>query len=168
MTESLPHTSRRRARAMATSRPTPTVRPLADSDFFAWVGLYSGYLREMGVQFTDERALRTWQSIQQISQLQAFVVERSGHLAGFALATPHLGALDGFLRLELGAIYVEQMDTDTASLEALVEALNNHAASVGASKLLWRAPASNDMYLRMSNQFGSLTDFGTYEMPIHG
>lgn len=153
---------------MAASRPTPTVRPLTDADFFAWIGLYNGFLTEMGVHFTDERALRLWQSMHRISELQAFVVERSGHLAGFTFATPHLNSFDGFLQLEIGAIYVEQMDSDGASLEMLVGALIEHAASIGATKLLWRMPPSNDSYLRMSSQFGTLTDLGTYEMPVHG
>lgn len=166
MTESLPRTSRRSARATAASRPTPTVRPLSDSDFFAWVGLYSGYLSQMGVPFTDERALRTWQSLHHIAELEAFVVERSGHLAGFTYATPLLNPFDGFLALEIGAIYVEQMDSDGAALETLVGALHEHAASIGATKLLWRLPPSNDSYLRMSRQFGALTEFGTYEMPV--
>lgn len=168
MTESLPSTSRRRARAMAANRPRPTVRPLSDADFFAWVGLYNGYLAKVGVPFTDERALRTWQSMQHITELQAFVVERSGHLTGFAFATPHLNSLDGFLRLEIGAIYVESMESDAAALELLVGALNDHAASIGAAKLIWRAPSSNDSFMNMSAQFGTLTDYGTFEMPVHG
>lgn len=168
MTDSLPRTSRRRARAMAASRPTPTVRPLADSDFFAWVDLYNQFLTEMGVQFTDERALRTWQSMHQLSELSAFVVERSGHLTGFTYATPHLDCYDGRLLLEIGAIYVEDMDSDSAALEVLVGALNDHAASTGATKLIWRMRTSNDSYLRMSRQFGTVTDYGTYEMPVHG
>lgn len=166
MTESLPRTSRRSARAAAASRPTPTVRQLSDSDFFAWVGLYSNYLAEMGVPFTDERALRTWQSMHRIAELESFVVERSGHLAGFAFATPHLSSFTGYLQLEVGAIYVERMESDGASLEVLVGALHEHATSMGATRLLWRMPSSNEAYLRMSRQFGTLTGDGSYEMPV--
>lgn len=167
MTESLPRTSRRLARATAPSRPTPAVRPLSDSDFFTWVGLYSEYLASVGAPFSDERALRTWQSAHRISELKALVVERAGHLAGFAFATPHLNATNGFLQLEIGAIYVEQMALDGASLEVLFEALNNHAASIGASTLLWRVPTSNELHKRVSGQFGTPTDDSTFSMPVH-
>lgn len=148
-------------------RPTPTVRPLSDSDFFTWVGLYSQYLQDQGAKFTDERALRTWQSMHRITDLKSLVVERSGHIGGFAFATPHLNALDGFLQLEIGAIYVEQMEADGASLEALFESLNDHAASIGASRLLWRAPSANGLYTRISRSFGTLTEDGTFAMPVH-
>ncbi|KAB1641951.1 hypothetical protein [Gulosibacter chungangensis] len=122
----------------------------------------------LGAPFTDARALRTWQGLDQIQDLHAIVVERSGHLTGFAFATPQLSSLDGFLRLEVGAIFVEDMESDGTALEVLVGALNDHAAGLGATKLIWRIPSSSDVWMRMSRQFGTLTDFGTFEMPVHG
>ncbi|MGO1543105.1 MAG: GNAT family N-acetyltransferase [Gulosibacter sp.] len=166
MTELNQPISRRSARARAISRPAPTVRPLADSDFFAWVDLYSRYVTDMGGSFSDEGALRTWQAFQRIGSLEVFLVERAGHLAGFAAAAPQLSPLDGFLRLEINAIYVEQMESDATALEVLIGALHDHAVSLGATKLMWRMPTSNDSYLRMSSQFGTLTDLGTYEMLV--
>ncbi|SJM62035.1 hypothetical protein [Gulosibacter sp. 10] len=158
--------SRRSARAAA-SRPVPSIRPLRSSDFFAWIELYDQYLRLMGGEFTDSRALRFWQSIERMQDVASFVAERSGHFAGFAVASPVLDAVAGELKLEVLAIYVEEFERDGAALEALFGELHSHAASLGATALTWRAPMGDSAYTRMSSRLGALTDLGTYEMPVY-
>lgn len=166
MTEPTSSFSRRTARSSGPSRPVPTARNLEDADFFAWVGLYAQFLEQFGVPFDDTRALRTWQALDAEPGFTTVALERSGHLCGFAFAAPVIDACEGGIRLEVTAVFVERVESDGVALEALVEALHNHAVAAGANKLSWRLPPAHESFARLSSQFGELTEFGSYEMRV--
>ena len=175
MTQNTPGLSRRRGREhrAAPARVAPVVRPLAGGDLFAWIELYAAYLEQMGVDYRDDAALRTWRELglgdgagEPLPGLQAIAAERSGNLVGFAISQPTVSPIEGVRRLEVPALYVERLDHDGLALESLLEALHRRAAEVGAVRVRWHVPEEAAEIRRRCERLGSRTSECVYEMPV--
>lgn len=175
MTQTPPPLSRRSARSLrreSAVRATPEVRPLADGDFFDWVGLYAGSLEELGMSYRDEVALRTWHQLgfagdaHAIAGLESIVVGRSGNLVGFAISSPTFSALDGSRLLDVHACFVERVEYDGEALEAIILALHERASAAGAERLRWLLPESASKAVKFSKELGESQPYGVYEMPV--
>lgn len=174
MTQTPPPASRRSARAAAapSARIAPVVRPLAHTDFFAWVEQYAAFLERIGADFRDELALRTWQELgvsdgaPRTAGLECIVADRAGSLAGFAISAPTFSAFDGARRLDVMALSVTRLADDGAALEALLGALHERARTLGAPQLRWLVPANAIDMVHLSGQVGEVTPFAVYRMPV--
>lgn len=175
MTQNSPGLSRRRARAAqpTAARIAPSVRPLADGDFFAWVEMYAAYLEQLGEEYRDDRALRAWRQFglgpgtnAPLPGVEAIVAERSGNLVGFAISQPTVSVIDGSRRLDVPAFYIERLDHDGRALEALLEALHARAVAEQATQLRWQVPEDAVELRRRLERLGAGSEQWVYEMPV--
>ena len=172
MTQTPPPTSRRSARAAAPQRRvSPHVRPLVEQDFFGWVDLYAASLEQLGAEFRDVVALRTWRELgfangtPGTAGMECIVAERAGSLAGFAISAPAFTLTTGEPRLDVLALSVPRLNDDGPALEALIEALHERAQTLGALELRWSVPVNAIDMVQLSGRIGEVTPLAVYRMP---
>lgn len=143
-----------------------TVRPVTESDLFAWHALSTGYGDFYGVPMTDERAVRVWGWLSDPTHpLQALVAENEqGDLVGLAHYRVFPRPLAGTTGLYLDDLFVDPNARKHGVGEALLGRLRELAAAGGHSVVRWITASDNEEAQRLYDRVAKRTEWVTYDL----
>jgi len=142
------------------------VRPLADRDFFPWLGLYAEYGDLHDAPLTDDKALLLWSWLtdkkRRIDGVVA--VDDDGNLVGLAHFREFLRPLYGDFGIFLDDLYVASKGRRSGVAHALMEHVKQVAAERGATVVDWVTDPGDEAARQLSNGYAQATDRITYEL----
>lgn len=142
------------------------IRPIADGDFFAWLGLYSDYGTFYEEPLSDTGALRTWSWLMDAAhELRAFVaVDESDTPIGLAHYRAFARPLSASTGLYLDDLFVSADARGRGAATALIEAVRERAVAEGCSVVRWMTAADNATAQRVYDRVATRTGWVTYEL----
>ncbi len=145
-----------------------TVRPLAQSDFFAWYDLYAQYATFYEEELTDERAMRAWLWLHDENHLITglVAVDASGALVGLAHVRPFERLLAGGNGLYLDDLFVSPAAREQGVARALIAAVEQQAKDGGYQIVRWITAKDNDTARRVYDAVAKKTNWVTYDLAV--
>lgn len=143
------------------------VRPLADGDFFPWLGLYEVFGEANGHRVTDQVALRVWSWIIDPAHALTGVVavDGSGELIGLAHHRTFVRPLTADHGVQIDDLYVaDGAPSETA--DSLVKAVTSSASAAGAKVVRLSAAGGNGTALAIYDSIASRSDVVTYDIAL--
>jgi ribosomal protein S18 acetylase RimI-like enzyme len=134
------------------------VRPLADGDFFSWLGLYEGYGEFYNTTITDEKALLAW------SWIEGVVAVDEDRIVGLAHFYEFPRPVYGGRGLYIDDLYVEPQARRVGVGHQLIEYARSIAHSRGLDIVRWVTESDNTIAQKLYNEVGSRTDWITYDL----
>ncbi|HEY9424060.1 MAG TPA: GNAT family N-acetyltransferase [Microterricola sp.] len=147
---------------------TVQIRPIADGDFFNWIGLFEGYTTFYKREFTDQQALIVWSWLSDKNhETFGFVAERDGELIGLAHLREFAQPLEATRGLFLDDLFVAESARGTGVGGALLETAREYAKEHKLSGVSWITAADNEVAQVLYDKFAKRTDWVTYEMDVN-
>ena len=149
-----------------------TVRPAADGDFFAWLGLYEKYAAFYKTALTDEKALLVWSwLIDPRHEENALVVvddeaDEDNRLVGLAHYREFARPLESDRGLFLDDLYVDESSRGHGAGKALIEAVRGIAQERKLGVVQWITAPDNETAIRLYEELGTRTPWVTYEIEL--
>ncbi|ODA91094.1 acetyltransferase [Leifsonia xyli subsp. xyli] len=145
---------------------TATVRRVEDSEFFAWLDLYTGYGEFYETPVTDEKALLVWSWITDAGNpLEAyFAVDEKDTPIGLAHAREFVRPLDGNRGLYLDDLFVRPGARGAGAGAALLERLRETARERGLSVVRWITAKDNETARELYDRVAEKTKWVTYDL----
>jgi GNAT superfamily N-acetyltransferase len=142
------------------------IRPVVESDLFAWHALYSGYGEFYGNPLTDEKAVLVWGWLSDPNHgLTALVAEDAqGALVGLAHYRVFPRALAGGTGLYLDDLFVAEEARMAGVGTALIEHVREIAKADGHSVVRWITAADNERAQAVYDKLATRTSWVTYDL----
>lgn len=144
------------------------VRPLADGDFFPWLGLYAEYAKFYDTELTDDKALLLWSwLIDKNRKIDGVVaVDDQGNLVGLAHFREFLRPLEGDFALYLDDLFVAEGSRGAGIGGALLQRVKQIGHDSGAAMVTWMTAADNETAQKLYDTVATRTKWVTYEMSV--
>jgi len=144
---------------------TVSVRPLQERDREEWAELFRGY-RDFYRLPSDEAVVdRVWGWLRDDAMdLDAFVAEADGRLAGFAHWRPFLRPATGTLGIYLDDLFAAEATRGRGVGRALIAAVDGIAVARGASVVRWITAKDNSRARRLYDAVATGTEWVTYDL----
>lgn len=145
-----------------------TVRPLAQSDFFAWYDLYSQYATFYNEDLTDERAMRAWLWLHDENHLITglVAVDAAGTLVGLAHFRPFERLLAGGNGLYIDDLFVSPDARKQGVARSLIAAVEQKAKDGDYQIVRWITAKDNDTARRVYDAVAKKTNWVTYDLAV--
>ncbi|PPL20516.1 GNAT family N-acetyltransferase [Microterricola pindariensis] len=144
---------------------TVQIRPIADGDFFNWIGLYEGYNSFYNKQLTDQKALILWSwLVDKNHESFGYVAEEDGELIGLAHLREFARPLDASRGLFLDDLYVADSARGNGVGAALLETAKDYARENRLSVVRWISASDNEVAQLLYDKVAERTDWVTYDM----
>ncbi|MDQ1581702.1 MAG: hypothetical protein QOD05_2477 [Microbacteriaceae bacterium] len=145
-----------------------TTRPVAEGDFFAWLGLYEGYATFYETTLTDEKAVLIWSwLIDPKHEENALVaVDDDEALVGLAHYREFPRPLEGDRGLYIDDLFVADSARDQGAGSALIEAVRSIAQERKFGVVQWITAEDNKKAKKLYEEFGTRTSWVTYEIAL--
>ncbi|AMB58412.1 GNAT family N-acetyltransferase [Microterricola viridarii] len=144
---------------------TVQIRPIADGDFFNWIGLYEGYNTFYNRELTDQKALILWSwLVDKNHETFGFVAEEDGELIGLAHLREFARPLDASRGLFLDDLYVAESARGNGVGGALLETAKGYALEHKLSVVRWITSNENEVAQLLYDKVAKRTDWVTYDM----
>jgi ribosomal protein S18 acetylase RimI-like enzyme len=145
-----------------------TTRPVAEGDFFAWLGLYEGYAAFYEATLTDERAVLIWSwLIDPKHEENALVaVDDDETLVGLAHYREFPRPLEGDRGLYIDDLFVADAARDQGAGSALVAAVRSIAEERKFGVVQWITAEDNKKAKQLYEELGTRTSWVTYEIAL--
>ena len=149
-----------------------TVRPAADGDFFAWLGLYEKYAAFYETALTDAKALLVWSWLidpgHEENALVAVDDEAVGEntLLGLAHFREFARPLETDRGMFLDDLYVDEPARGHGAGKALIEAVRGIAQERNLGVVQWITAPDNETAIRIYEEVGARTPWLTYEIEL--
>lgn len=148
---------------------TVQIRPIADGDFFNWIGLYEGYSTFYNEQFTDQKALILWSWLtDKKHESFGFVAERDGELVGLVHMREFARPLAASRGLFVDDLFVAESARGTGIGAALLETARNYAREHKLSVVRWTTADDNEVAQVLYDKVATRTDWVIYDMDPAG
>lgn len=146
-----------------------TIRPVAQSDFFAWYGLFAEYADFYEETLTDDRAMRAWAWLHsdefQVRGLVA-VDNSSGDVVGIAHVRPFERPLEGGMGLYLDDLFVRADVRGKGFGRALIDSVAAQAREGGYGVVRWITAEDNQTARKLYDSVAEKTPWVTYDIAI--
>lgn len=147
------------------------IRPVARTDFDAWLPLWQGYNKFYGrhgdTALPEEITRTTWaRFFDAYEPVHALVAESNGQLLGLVHYLYHRSTI------MLGPIcYLQDLYTDEAARgtgvgQALIEAVYERARSAGSSRVYWQTHETNLTAIKLYERVAERSGFIVYRKPL--
>ena len=149
-----------------------TVRPAADGDFFAWLGLYEKYAAFYETALTDEKALLVWSWLIDPGHEESALVaiddeaDDGNELVGLAHYREFARPLETDRGLFLDDLYVDEAVRGHGAGKALIEAVRDIAQERKLGVVQWITAPDNETAIHLYDELGSRTSWVTYEIEL--
>lgn len=145
---------------------TITIRPIAETDFFAWLTLFEGYNTFYEQTLTDEKAVKVWSWLTDPdAEVRGLVAENEhGALVGLAHYRVFLRPLAGGSGLYLDDLFVSEDARGNGTATALLERLKQEARENGHTVVRWLTASDNEKAQNVYNSVAERTQWVTYDM----
>lgn len=122
-----------------------TVRAVAPTDEVRWRALWAAYLAFYGERLPDEVIAHTWRRVLGGGEgYRALVaVDERGEVLGFVHSVPRVNTWSAAPDLYLEDLYVDASARGSGVGAALIAAVADRAAAMGARKVTWETDADN-------------------------
>ncbi len=149
-----------------------TIRPVADGDFFAWLGLYEKYAAFYETALTDEKALLVWTWLtdpaHEENALVAVDDESTGEnqLVGLAHYREFARPLESDRGLYLDDLFVDGDSRGKGAGRDLIAAVRAIAEARGLGVVQWITAADNETAMKLYDGVAARTPWVTYEIEL--
>ncbi len=149
-----------------------TVRPAADGDFFAWLGLYEKYAAFYEIALTDEKALLVWSWLIDPGHEENALVavddesDAENQLVGLAHFREFARPLETDRGLFLDDLYVDEPARGHGAGKALIDAVRGIAQARSLGVVQWITAPDNDTAIHLYDDLGTRTPWVTYEIAL--
>lgn len=144
---------------------TVQIRPIADGDFFNWIGLYEGYTTFYKQEFNDQKALIVWSWLSDKNhETFGFVAERDGELIGLAHLREFARPLDASRGLFLDDLYVVEAARGDGVGTMLIDTAKAYAQENKLSVVRWITAPDNEVAHLLYDKKAKRTEWLTYDM----
>lgn len=141
------------------------VRPVRDSDFFAWLDLYTKYARFYETELSDNRALVLWSWLTDPAhEVNGFVAVDGDRIVGLAHVREFARPLEGDRGLFLDDLYVLETERHKGVGHHLIQTARSLAVQRGLGVLQWITAQDNTDAQRVYDSLASRTSWVTYEI----
>jgi ribosomal protein S18 acetylase RimI-like enzyme len=145
-----------------------TTRPLAEGDFFAWLGLYEGYASFYETTLTDEKAVLIWSWLidPKHEENGLLALDDDGTLVGLVHYREFPRPLEGDHGLYIDDLFVTDAARDHGAGTALIEAVRTIAEERKYGVVQWITADDNDTAKKLYDEVGTRTPWVTYEIAL--
>ena len=144
-----------------------TIRPVAASDHAGWLPLWRGYCEFYEATVPDDITELTWlRLLDPAIALHGWVAELDGKLIGFTHALEHASTWSATPYVYLEDLFVDQNVRKSGCGTALIDAVAEHAASIGAPKVYWQTAFDNVRARSLYDKVARASGFMVYERPV--
>jgi GNAT superfamily N-acetyltransferase len=145
-----------------------TIRPVEQSEFFAWYALFADYAEFYETPLSDESAVLVWSwIIDDAKDIGALVaVDDEGELVGFAHHRTFLRPLAGSTGVYLDDLFVAADRRGSGIGKQLIEAVAEHGRSRGASIVRWITADDNETAQRLYDSVAQRTTWVTFDKDL--
>lgn len=144
---------------------TVNIRPIADGDFFNWIGLFEGYTTFYKQEFTDQKALIVWSWISDKDhETFGFVAERDGELVGLIHLREFARPLAASRGLFVDDLYVVDEVRGSGIGSALLDTAKQYAHENNLSVVRWITAPDNEVAQVLYDKVATKTEWLTYDM----
>ncbi|KQV07803.1 GNAT family N-acetyltransferase [Leifsonia sp. Root112D2] len=145
-----------------------TIRPLADGDFFSWLGLYEGFAAFYDTPLTDEKALRVWTWLNDANHEEnaLVAVDGEGTLIGLAHFREFTRPLASDRGLFIDDLFVAPDSREQGTGTALIDAVRTLAVERGFGVVQWVSASDNEAAQNLYDTVGKRTPWVTYEIAL--
>lgn len=155
---------------MATSSPV-TIRPVARSDFEAWLPLWAGYNTFYGrsgpTALADDITAMTWaRFFDAYEPVHALVAESGGELVGLTHYLYHRSTTRIAPVCYLQDLFTAESVRGRGVGKALIEAVYAQAQAAGSSRVYWQTHKTNATAMRLYDQVAENSGFVVYAKPL--
>jgi len=147
---------------------SPTVRDVAENDFFSWLPLFDAYCASRGRPLDDTKALIVWSWIQDPrSALRAAVaVDDEGALIGLVHAHPEPRTLDAGIGLVVDDLFVVEAHRRNGVAGLLLDRVRAMAVEVHATRITWSNDPGDADGVRLSDEVARRSPAIVFEMEL--
>ncbi|WP_223690360.1 GNAT family N-acetyltransferase [Leifsonia poae] len=143
------------------------VRPVADGDFFAWLGLYEEYAAFYETTLTDQKALLLWSWLTAPDHEEDGLVAVDGdRLVGLAHIREFARPLEGDRGLFLDDLYVIEDARGKGIGRRLVDTVRARADERGLGVVQWITAHDNQTAQQLYDSLANRTSWVTYEIDL--
>lgn len=143
------------------------IRPLSNSDYQQWLGLWNQYLIFYQHALSAEQTELTFaRLIAQDSDLHAIVLEEQGKLIGLAHFTFTSSTWDKNKNLYLEDLFVDLVSRGKGFGRQLIEAVAAIGKESNAQKLYWQTHRDNTTAQKLYETLAQKSEFVIYEKDI--
>ncbi|WP_229756445.1 GNAT family N-acetyltransferase [Cnuibacter physcomitrellae] len=145
-----------------------TIRPVEQSEFFAWYALFADYADFYETPLSDETAVLVWSwIIDPAAELDALVaVDEEGALVGFAHHRTFLRPLAGSKGIYLDDLFVSPAHRGKGVGTQLIDAVAEIGKSRRASIVRWITADDNETAQRLYDKVAQKTTWVTYDKEL--
>ncbi len=144
---------------------TVQIRPIADGDFFNWIGLYEGYSSFYKQDLTDQKALTVWSWLSDKNhETFGFVAERDGELVGLIHLREFARPLDASRGLFVDDLYVTDNARGSGIGGQLLDTAKQYAHENKLSVVRWLTAPENEVAQVLYDKLATKTDWLTYDL----
>jgi RimJ/RimL family protein N-acetyltransferase len=147
---------------------TTTIRPLEQSDFFAWHELYSAYAEFYETPLTDDRAMRVWAWLHNGEHVARGIValDDDDQLIGLAHVWEFERLLENDKGLYLEDLYVRPENRKQGVATDLINSLKEGAAENKVGVIRWITASDNETARKVYDKLAEKTDWVTYDIAL--
>lgn len=148
--------------------PSPiTVRPIAASDFEAWLPLWAGYNKFYGrsgpTALADDITRMTWSRFfDAYEPVHALVAESDGVLLGLVHYLFHRNTIKIEPSCYLQDLFTTESARGRGVGRALIEAVYERAKAAGSSRVYWQTHETNTTAMKLYDKVGERSGFLVY------
>jgi GNAT superfamily N-acetyltransferase len=147
-----------------------SIRPIIESDFFAWLELYDGYATFYETKLTDEKALLLWSWLVDADHEETGFVavddDNDGALVGLAHVREFSRPLETDRGLYLDDLYVAESGRRQGTGRALMKAVRDLAEERKLGVVQWITAADNEAAQNLYDEVAARTPWVTYEITL--
>jgi len=144
-----------------------TVRPIATSDFEAWLPLWAGYNKFYGrsgsTALADDITRMTWSRFfDAYEPVHALVAESEGGLLGLVHYLFHRSTTRMAPTCYLQDLFTTESARGRGVGRALIEAVYEKARAAGSSRVYWQTHETNTTAMKLYDKVGERSGFLVY------
>jgi GNAT superfamily N-acetyltransferase len=144
-----------------------TVRPIAASDFEAWLPLWAGYNKFYGrsgsTALADDITRMTWSRFfDAYEPVHALVAESEGGLLGLVHYLFHRSTTRIAPTCYLQDLFTAELARGRGVGRALIEAVYEKARAAGSSRVYWQTHETNTTAMKLYDKVGERSGFLVY------
>ncbi len=141
-----------------------TIRPMEPSDLEGWRALWDGYLTFYESALTEEMTALTWSRLHDMTvPLHGWIALLDGKPVGFTHSQEHLSTWSAGPYVYLEDLFVDVSARGSGAGRALINAVYDHAGTVGAAKVYWQTARTNTTARHLYDSIAEDSGFMVYQ-----